>query len=132
MAFFERTDERDPLITCNICNVKCAERSMTQHKSKCADKHSDKFTSGKLERCSYDSGHFVEPDKMKLHLEFCIKRQSYLVAEYQRETAKIHRPDEKAKENGPAQVEEPEPFATSDDWGVQANSKPYIAKMRFK
>lgn len=86
MAFFERTDERDMLVVCNICKVKCSERSLTTHRIKCADRNATKFRSGELLRCAYDSGHIVEAGKLGPHQEFCIKRQNDLVAEFQRET----------------------------------------------
>lgn len=83
MAFFERTDERDKLVFCNICNVKCAERSLTVHRIKCSARFKAKFDSGELERCAYDSGHIVKRGGMEDHLEFCSKRQNKLVNEFQ-------------------------------------------------
>lgn len=85
MAYFERADERDRLICCNICNVNCAERSLTNHRISCRERNLKKFQS-QLVVCKYDSGHIVEADKLDLHLEFCTKRQSEIVSEYQEES----------------------------------------------
>lgn len=83
MAYFERSDERDRLILCNICNVKCSERGITIHKYNCRNNYKKKFDDGKLLVCSYDIGHIVPQGKMDLHLEFCNKYQSVILAEYQ-------------------------------------------------
>lgn len=86
MAFFQRADERDRLVLCNICEVKCSERSMTAHRSKCAERHADKFTKGLLIRCHYDSGHIVDKGMLDWHYEFCAKRQSQILGEFQQAT----------------------------------------------
>lgn len=84
MAYFFRDDERNPLILCNICDVKCSENALVKHRLKCAKKHADKFTNGELVRCEYDPSHIMKPDQMPLHLEFCLKHQNQLKEEYQR------------------------------------------------
>lgn len=84
MAYFERADETDKLVLCNICDVNCLERGIMAHRSKCAVKHREKFARGLVERCEFDSGHIVKPGMMDLHLEFCVKRQQNIVSEYQR------------------------------------------------
>lgn len=85
MAFFERKDEFNQMITCNICKANCSERTITTHVAKCSDvpKHQAKFSNGQLERCQYDRTHIVDGGTMNIHLEFCNKRQNQLLAEYQ-------------------------------------------------
>lgn len=123
MAYFERTDERDMLILCNICNVKCAERSLTNHKAKCIERNPDKFTKGLLKRCKYDSSHIVEADKLDLHLEFCTKRQNEIVAEFQEESKiAIGSIDNTPPNNGHSNPSS----LVSDDWNRAANNEPFI------
>lgn len=83
MAYFERADERDQMVLCNICNVKCAERSILVHKGKCSERHAKKFSSGDLIMCQYDRTHIVPRGQLEIHLEFCSKYQNKLVGEYQ-------------------------------------------------
>lgn len=83
MAYFQRADERDRLILCNICNVKCSERSLTNHKAKCYDRNLARFKKGDLIRCTYDSSHIIEAGKLEDHKEFCNKYQNEIVAQFQ-------------------------------------------------
>jgi hypothetical protein len=127
MAFFERADERDQLIVCNICNVKCNERSITQHKFKCAEKNAHKFKNGELVRCKYDQGHIVKPDKLSLHLEFCTKRQNQLKDEYQREVA---RSMGVAVDQGPSPINFNQDTNTESvgDWGAATDAEPRVVR----
>ena len=132
MAYFERADERDRLILCNICNVKCSERSITNHKAKCSQKHPNKFASGALKRCNYDSSHIVEADIFDLHLEFCTKRQSEIVAQYQEE---YNNALNGGKTSAKPASDTPVPdvlYQSSEDWGRDANMCPYISKALSK
>lgn len=91
MAFFERADERNKLIQCKICKASCAERSMLTHTMNCIKnpRYKAKFMpEGGLTVCSLVTTHVVEESKLKLHQEFCAKRQQQFVAEYQLETSK--------------------------------------------
>lgn len=83
MAYFERSDEFDMRVDCEICGAKLAERSVTAHKSKCIIRNSSKFSECKLERCKYNFNHIILAGKMKDHLEFCNKYQQQLVTEFQ-------------------------------------------------
>lgn len=130
MAFFDRADERDQLIKCNICNVFCNERSITTHRVKCADKNPAKFRDGSLEKCSYDSSHIVEKGTLSLHYEFCRKRQAALRDEYQK--AEFLNKNKRllvplGKPSG-YQSEEV-PFDPEEDWGASANCEPFISSM---
>lgn len=84
MAYFQRKDEADHSILCNICNVNVKERRLTNHRSVCRSKNPEKFKSGQLVECKYNSNHIVEADKMSLHLEFCVAYQSLCTSEYQK------------------------------------------------
>lgn len=130
MAFFERADERDRRVLCNICNVLCNEKSMMTHRVKCTERHPDKLAEGgSLKKCEFDSGHIVEADKMDLHLEFCTKRQTEIVAEFQRMS--------KVPEISPI-IPESSPWAPArqedqidDDWNrAAADDKSFIMKMK--
>lgn len=122
MAFFERADERDPLILCNICEVKCSERSITSHRMKCAQRKPDQFKS-RLTRCSFDSGHIVERAKMDIHLEFCRKRQTTLVDEFQKIQGMTN-PNAAA-----STVTNREPVTFDDEWQPEPESDLVIAKL---
>lgn len=85
MAFFDRGDDRGSLLLCNICNVKCSERSITSHRAGCSEKpnFAHKFSEGQLVRCKYDCSHIFGASKLESHLEFCGGYQDTLVATYQ-------------------------------------------------
>lgn len=83
MAYFERCDERDKLIVCNICYVKCAERSITIHKSRCRENYKYKFDKNELLVCSYDASHIIPIGGEELHHEFCHKYQKQILGECQ-------------------------------------------------
>lgn len=134
MAFFERTDERDRMIKCNICDVMCSERSMTKHRMQCCvhPKQVDKFKRGKLIRCIYDSGHIVPNGQMDDHLEFCTKYQNNLVSEFQREsrmadTYSLGTEEQVREINLPVRESQVE-LGAGDDWGKEAD-EPFISNM---
>lgn len=125
MAYFERADERDQLVFCNICDVKCAERSIIVHKGKCSERHAKKFQSGDLIKCQYDSTHIVPRGQLDMHLEFCSKYQNKLVGEYQLAC--------RAAISGP--VIEPilprreEPLITTDpEWSIDPSQEPFTLR----
>lgn len=101
MAYFERSDERDRLIVCNICNVKCAERSITIHKYNCHNNYKKKFDDGDLLRCEFDTSHVVPKGRMNLHLEFCNKYQNVVLADYQQAFRQISISPESTSSSGP-------------------------------
>lgn len=126
MAYFERGDERDMLIVCNICNAKCAERSLTNHRAKCSERHSSKFAKGQLLKCSYDSGHIVEAGQMNWHLEFCTKYQNKLVEEFQEEDFKVKNPLVLTGINNPASsgfANPPGDSLNDEDWNRDADER---------
>lgn len=133
MAYFERADERDRLILCNICNVKCAERGITTHRAKCSEKpqHKKKFLSGELERCYHDSSHIVEGGKMSLHLEFCNKYQNQILAEYQLMYQELEEANRAAQAAIASNNEASTEVGTDEDnCDKVANSDTFVGKMR--
>lgn len=133
MAFFERTDERDKLVVCNICNVKCSERSLTSHRMKCSIRHKDMFKSGELIRCSYDSGHIIKLGEMDDHLEFCIKRQNNLLADFQRDIRLADAPTSDVPESTSlsfsTNTNARSATETADDWNREADENPFSFKL---
>lgn len=128
MAYFERADERDKLIICNICSVNgnsitVNERGITNHRAKCSIKHPNRFKNGELERCQYDSSHIVKGGMMSLHLEFCTKYQNKLVGEYQ----EAFRTDTES----PVETRR-ERSLTDDSWNREANSDNFISELADK
>ena len=125
MAFFDRADERDQLILCNICNVKCAERSIVNHRNNCKDRNADKFRKGALLKCEYDTSHIVEAGKMELHLEFCNKRQTELLSEFQLVTGNT------APVLGEPSWSSGDPSAheVDDEWNRKATDKCFVKQM---
>lgn len=131
MAYYERGDEANKLIVCNICNVKVKESGLTVHKAKCCEKpdHKKRFSEGgDLQKCQYDSSHIIKGLNMDIHLEFCTKYQDIMAAEHQtawRQAQKIleaHSPDK----GGPKQEPESQP---DDGWHRAANSEPFLSDL---
>lgn len=128
MAYFERGDEANKLIVCNICGVSCKESGLTVHKSKCSEKpeHRKRFAEGgDLQRCQYDSSHIVKRGNMSMHLEFCTKYQNKLVAEFQSAFC-----EQKPEPSRPERVPEPAQYDGDDSWGEEANCKPFLSNFR--
>lgn len=128
MAYFERGDEANKLIVCNICNVGCKESSLTVHKVKCSEKpcHKKRFDKGgDLQKCQYDSSHIIKGDNMSIHLEFCSSYQSKLVGEYQSDQRKA----QTIPESYPPAKAEPASSDYDDSWSREANSKPFLSNL---
>lgn len=126
MAYFERGDERDQLVFCNICNVKCAERSIIVHKGKCSDRHAKKFQSGDLIKCQYDSTHTVPEGQWDDHLEFCTKYQNKLLGVYQLACrAAVSDCPIVEPIRGP---ELDKPFVNNDEWSIDPNRETFTMK----
>lgn len=137
MAYYERTDERDALILCNICNVNVSERSLLTHKNKCFERYIGKSNNGRhFKRCQYDSGHIVEVDKYSLHLEFCKKYQTERVSEHQIAAREVAMALNKASDEITSDHLR-EPLTSSslptdgieDDWNLEANHETFTLKM---
>lgn len=129
MAYFERGDEANKLIVCNICNVACKESSLTVHKRRCSDRpeHKKRFDKGwDLQRCRYDTSHIIKGDNMDIHLEFCTKYQAQLVEEYQSAT----RAAQNLPDYCPPSKTDPDSTENVDDsWGKEANSKHFLSNL---
>lgn len=129
MAYFQRGDERDQLIRCNICGVNVAERSLIVHKTKCAISplHGHKLKEGKLERCPYDSCHFYTPAQKKDHFEFCVKYQGKLLSDYQEKC----RASLQARPDAISAISKPDPLKSFEPANSGWNNDADNAKIRF-
>lgn len=96
MAYFQRGDERDQIVTCQLCSQQLRERSYVNHTSdKCIGLL--RLKNGTYVRCKYDSGHIIDKNKMEIHLEFCAKRQAHLREELQKKLRELRVLDESKK-----------------------------------